>query len=146
MAVAPSASGSDRAWPKWVIVFLAIISVPLILVGLKISLSFGESVYEFGREFGTKLTGWQKEVFVVCRVAAWMMPLFSSIQSVLIGHAIWRGMRSQKSNVQTNSVSRKRTTIALAVGIVVLLALEMLWISQMVPTVQLMQAVHWSRV
>lgn len=143
VAVHPATPPRGAAWMKWLTVFSVIVSFPLILMGLWISLSLSEPVYHFILEFGpaAHFTDWQWRIVVACRILAWLIFLLSVLQIILIGWTLWAGVRSRPANL-TRNPRRQLRFIALVLGVLVLLGMESFWINQMMPTAGLLRAIQ----
>jgi hypothetical protein len=142
VAVQTAATSRGAAWLRWLTVLLVMASLPLILMGLWISLSLGEEVYHFcamlRRDPHFSDVMWK--VVVSCRVLAWLILPFSAMQTILVGWTICGRVRSQPAGFASKGSARKWKAIALALGVLALLLTELCWLDLMAPTAAYMRA------
>jgi hypothetical protein len=119
-----------RRWFAWPAI---LVSMPLVLVGLWISLTKGETIYRFCVEFGEDFSTSEWRIINACRAAAWAMGPLALVQVVL---AVL---------VAVGRTKRTGMLLALWGGGVVLFALTLFWVLYMLPVQTLMDSVRPQR-
>ena len=119
----------------WLLLLSLFLSLPILIVGLWISLAWSEQVFHFLARFRPKLddTAWHFAIF--SRVIAWLILAFSVIQlttalRIVLG-VIWR-----------SDARARRWLITLWMQMICLLVLISTWTVLMLPSVVLMEGMR----